>query len=235
MINDNGNIPSSLLNLLHLADPTLPIGGFSHSNGLETYVQQGIVCNVPTTAAFIQSMLKNNYKFNDCLMLRYAFEMTKTEDMEALVELDEEVSALKAPREIKEASQKLGLRLLKIYINLLKNPFLESYYEKVQQKAAPGNFPLVYGQLTALMGADIRSSITSFYYNAAVSMVTNAVKLVPLGQIDGQKILYQLHPKIHSLTEETLQLERRFLGVCNPALDIKCMQHERLYSRLYMS
>jgi urease accessory protein len=66
-------------------------------------------------------------------------------------------------------------------------------------------------------------------------MVSNSVKLVPLGQLEGQDILYRLQPLMQELAADTLVPDRKWLGCCNPGFDIRCMQHERLYSRLYMS
>jgi urease accessory protein len=226
---------NSLLNILHIADPTLPIGGFSHSNGLETYVQQRLVKDATTTELFIQSMLKNNYKYNDSLTVKVAHEYASDNLMEELVAIDNEISALKSPREVREGSVKLGTRILKIYSQLIDNELVTEFFQKVKAKEIAGHYAVVYGLITSILGVDLSSCVNSFYYNAAVSLVTNAVKLVPLGQIDGQRILYGLHPLIKLLTEETLVLDKAMLGICNPALDIKCMQHERLYSRLYMS
>ena len=77
--------------------------------------------------------------------------------------------------------------------------------------------------------------LTGFYYNTAVGFVTNSVKLIPLGQQDGQELLFSLHPIIDKLVEESMQPDRDLLGLCCPGFDIRCIQHESLYSRLYMS
>ena len=66
-------------------------------------------------------------------------------------------------------------------------------------------------------------------------MVTNAVKLVPLGQLDGQDILFYLHDDLMTLCDETLEVDRDLIGLCNVGFDIRCMQHERLYTRVYIS
>jgi len=74
-----------------------------------------------------------------------------------------------------------------------------------------------------------------FYYNAAAGMVTNSVKLIPLGQQDGQEILFSMQPLINELVENTLKPDKDLIGLCCTGFDIRCMQHEGLYSRLYMS
>jgi len=225
----------SLLEILHIADPTLPIGGFSHSNGLETYVQQNLVHDAVSVQEFVESMLKNNYKYNDALALKLAYELTLQGDLEGILSLDNECHALKAPREVREGSQKLGVRLIKIYGKRLDDPFLNAVLAHVLDKTTHGHYSVIYGVVAAVLKIEIDKAVGSFLFNAAVSMITNAVKLVPLGQMDGQEILFSVQQLIDHLTTETLELDREMYGVCNAALDIKCMQHEQLYSRLYMS
>jgi len=225
----------SLLEILHIADPTLPIGGFSHSNGLETYVQQNLVNDAASTQAFVESMLKNNYKYNDALALKLAHEHASRGDLDGVIALDNECHALKAPREVREASQKLGVRLAKIYGLRLDDVLMCDVLRHVSEKTVHGHYGVIYGVVTAVLEIASHQAIGSFLFNAAVSMVTNAVKLVPLGQMDGQEILFAVQQTIDELTTDVLDLDREMLGVCNAALDIKCMQHEHLYSRLYMS
>ncbi|MBD8490632.1 urease accessory protein UreF [Echinicola sp. CAU 1574] len=224
-----------LLHILHIADPTLPVGGFSHSNGLETYVQQGLVKDVQSTIKFIKAMLENNYKYNDGFLVSLAHAYTSAKDIEKLVALDIESHALKSPMEIREASVKMGTRLLKIYIEFIDSSLLEEFQHQVKEKSAYGYFPVVYGLITALLEIPMQDAIASFLYNATVAMMTNAVKLVPLGQMDGQRILFGTHTMIQEVTKDILNLDLEMLGLCNPAFDIRSMQHENLYSRLYMS
>lgn len=232
MKDENRNI---LLELLHISDPTLPIGGYSHSNGLETYIQQNKVKDVDTVTEFVRNMLQYNYKYNDGLWVRDAFFQGQKGNLQALLELDNECNALKVPMEVREGSLKLGIRLLKIYIRLKDHKLLHDFYEQVKEKNTPGHFPVAFGLITGLLGADLIDVLSAFYYNAAVNMVTNSVKMVPLGQMDGQEILYKLHSFINTVAHETLTIDEELRGLCNPAFDIRCMQHEHLYSRLYMS
>jgi len=75
----------------------------------------------------------------------------------------------------------------------------------------------------------------AFYYNAVSSFVTNSVKLVPLSQQTGQQLLFELLPLIDSLVEQGVSPDESMIGVCCAGFDIRSMQHERLYTRLYMS
>lgn len=221
---------SYLGSLLHLADSTLPIGGYTHSAGLETFVQQGIVFNAATAGDFVRNMLQHNLHYNDAAFMSLAYTATQQEDLELLQQWHQTCTASKVPKEIREASLKLGTRLSKIFSHKL-NEFATAYEKAVDTP----HYCMAFGVYASLLAIPHAAALQAFYYNAAVGMVTNCVKLIPLGQMDGQDILFELQPLIHRLTISTMEPDMEKLGLCNPGFDIRCMQHERLYSRLYIS
>ncbi|MFI3283086.1 MAG: urease accessory protein UreF [Rikenellaceae bacterium] len=217
-----------LTTLLHLSDPTLPIGGYAHSYGLESYVQQGGVCDEKSAEEFVRNSLLHNAKYNDGLYVRLAWESAT--NIERLKVLDEECTALKSPMEIRAASLKLGVRLLKIFERKISAEELFAL-----TKSGGGHYPIIYGAVAARMGLELSETLLSFYYNSLVCMVTNAVKLIPLGQLSGQDLIFRLEEELEELVEETTLLDPEMRGVCAVGFDMRAMQHERLYSRLYMS
>ncbi len=225
----------ALLHLLHLSDPTLPIGGFAHSAGLETYVQKGIVKDAPTAKQFTEQMLKVNLFHNDAAFLSLAFDAAAAKDLQTVVELDEQCTAVKIPMQIRQASHKLCLRLIKIFGELVSGGLTSSYALAIRNREIKGNYCIAFALYANALGLSKHQALTGFYYNAATGIITNAVKLVPLSQQDGQKILFSLHATIQNLAEDTMQPNINLLGLCSAAFDIRSMQHERLYSRLYMS
>lgn len=226
---------ANLLHLLHLSDPTLPIGGYAHSAGLETYVQAGVVHDATTAKAFVTEMLAQNLLFTDAALVSLAYNATEENDWEELCRLDDECTAVKLPREMRQASQKLGTRLLKIFQPFCDNALANQYREAIQKRQLSGHYCLAFGQYACILQIPKAEALTGFYYNAAVGMVTNSVKLIPLGQQDGQAILFSLHTLIQELVGKTMQPDRGLIGLCCPGFDIRSMQHETLYSRLYMS
>ncbi len=191
-------------------------------------MQQGGVCDELSAEGFVRNSLWYNAKYNDALYVRLAWESAT--DVERLKVLDEECTALKSPMEIRSASLKLGVRLLKIFERKIN---AEELF--VLTKNGGGHYSIIYGAVAAMMGISLRETLLSFYYNSLVCMVTNAVKLIPLGQLSGQDLIFRLEEELEELVDETIALNPEVRGVCAVAFDIKAMQHERLYSRLYMS
>lgn len=225
----------SVLSLLHLSDPMLPIGGFSHSAGLETYVQQQVVTNSETAQSFIKEMLSKNLAYTDAAILSLVYDATAQKDIAIVLRLDEECSAAKLPAEIRMASKKLGIRLLKIFETLTENAFAQAYGVHLKNNLAEGNHCVVFGMFAQILGINKHQALEGYFYNAAAGFVTNCVKLIPLGQQHGQEILFSLMPLIRELAEGAMTPNRDLIGFCCSGFDIRSMQHEHLYSRLYMS
>lgn len=226
---------AELLSLLQLADPTLPIGGFSHSSGLETYVQAGIVKDPATAKNFVVEMLTQNLQYTDAAFVSLAYDAALNNDITTLIELDEECTAVKLPKEMRQASQKLGTRLLKIFHEFCNDELIDQFKAAIEAKQTNGNYCVTFGLLAAVQQIPKAETLTGFYYNAAMGMITNSVKLIPLGQQDGQKLLFSIKPLIQQLVDRSMHPDKELIGLCCAGFDIRCMQHEDLYSRLYMS
>lgn len=229
-------INPALFYLLQITDSSFPIGAFAHSYGLETFTQQGLVCDEETSKLFLENTLTYNTLYNDAAFLTWAYRYGETHDLNLLLELDREVSALKAAIEIRTASKKLSIRFLKIIdIFDISDSLLSMYSAAIFNKKTEGHFALVFGLYCQSLGIGLEDTLTAFYYNTAASIITNCAKLIPLSQMTGQKLLFHVQPLIAELVLKTMELSREDMGRTTPEFDIRTMQHQNLYSRLYMS
>jgi urease accessory protein len=226
---------NNLLSLLQLSDPALPIGGYSHSAGLETYVQNGTVKDVRSATDFITGMLMQNLQYTDAAFVSLAFDAVKEKDIETILLLDAECNAVKLPKEIRKASQKLAMRLLKIFEGVCNDLTCAGYKKAILSQKAFGHYCIAFGLFANTFQITKADALSGFYYNAAAGFVTNCVKLIPLGQQDGQEILFSLQSLIKQLVINSMDPNKELIGLCCTGFDIRCMQHEQLYSRLYMS
>ena len=231
---EHNKIP--FFHLLQISDPLFPIGGFTQSYGLETYVQKGIVHDWESAEKYLESYLLNSFLYNDLLAVRLAWEYTDNEDLEKVLELDGIISASKAPRELRTASEKLGKRFLKILkFALGGNKAFNDMYEKVERGDTDGCYPVMYGFVTRLLYIGKAEALAAVSYGSASTIINNCAKLVPISQSDGQKILFNAHGIFRKILEKVEGLKEEHLGSCCFGFDLRSMQHERLYTRLYIS
>lgn len=231
----DSNLNKSLL-LLQINDPLFPIGSYTHSYGLETYVQKGIVKDKKSAQKYVSSNIASSLLFGDMLALKLAYGFSNC--ITDLVRLDEIYYASKSPKEIRIAGEKLGARFIKNVMALsinYKNDIFNEYCSMVNQEICKGQIAIVYGVFCASTGIKLDSAILSFAYAQVSGIVTNCVKLIPLSQTDGQIILNESFSHIFDTIKELESLTLSDLGSSTPAFELRAMQHEVLYSRLYMS
>ena len=222
--------------LLQVNDALFPIGGYSHSYGLETYIQKVIVHDEDSAEEFIHKRLEYNFLYNEFLAVRLGWEYAVSGDLTAISRLEEIMEAGKIPRETREASRKLGSRFIKTLSALeipRENRVFEEYREARKGKSV--HHAVAYGVFCGAAGITREEALEHFLYAQTSAMVTNCVKTIPLSQSSGQKLLSGCYPLLQKLTREVKELGEEWLGLSGPGFDLRCMQHEGLYSRIYMS
>jgi len=224
-----------LLIALQIADSLFPTGGFTQSYGLETFVQDGTICSAVSFLEFMKTYLVDVLGRVDCPALCLTHRYVTRGEFDMMLELDQLLDACKTSREAREASSRTGRAMLRTAGQLFGNPTIEKYTGEVERGTAHGHHAVVYGLITWSTGLSPLQSNLVFLYNAAAGMASAAIRLVPLGQRETQEVLRALHPAMIETARRSLLLEMWDLGSFAPALEIRCMAHERLYTRLFMS
>lgn len=222
--------------LLQINDSQFPIGSYTQSYGLETYVQKGLISSGGEAESFLVAQLQSSLIYSELLSIKMGYSYGISQNLQGLRALEELSLVSRTAKELREASLKLGKRFVKTVEGLpvgFSLDFFREYQEECREIGV--SHSVAYGVFCACGGFSLEDVLAHYLYNQISGFVTNCVKLIPLSQTEGQKILCGLQKyfpevlgKVEKLTEEDLFLS------C-PALDLHAMEHERLYSRLYMS
>lgn len=228
--------PMNYFHLLQINDALFPIGAYSHSYGLETYIQKGIIKTASDAALYLTHKLSYSFLYTDFLGARLAYDLTQNNDFRKLLELNSLTTALKTPTEIREASLKLGSRFLKTISSLELSTDSSLFNSLIAQKNLQKmHHCCLYGSFCAALEISREDMLKHYLYAQASSIVTTCVKSIPLSQTEGQQILSQSFPLLSHLMEQVTSLDEEWYGCSTPGFDIRSMQHECLYSRIYMS
>lgn len=222
--------------LLQINDALFPIGAYSHSYGLETYIQKNIVKDIDTVFKYLKCNLKTTILYTELLSISLAYDYAEDNKLNEIIRLEEIINASKIPSEIRLASQKLGSRFIKtleaIEINTKSQIFND--YIKASKEIQPTH-AVAYGVFCSAVGIEKIKAIEGFLYSYTSSTITTCVKSIPLSQTHGQRLLYKSYEIFEEILSILPNLTLKDLCISTPGFDIRCMQHETLYSRLYMS
>lgn len=234
--------------LQQICDSVFPIGAYSHSWGLETYIQRGDVDDVESAWRFVRAQISYPLTYTELLGMRLAYEAARSAVRDCagaeagphawrtVVELEQELVALRTPAETRAASAKLAARFIRTVGALggLDEPTSElfcAYAASARTHAAN----VAYGVFAALAGIELEALLRRYLYSQVSAMTVNCVKSIPLSQTAGQQILSRSRELQVRAVLRALAAEREELGLSMPGFDVRCIEHEGIYSRLYMS
>jgi urease accessory protein len=229
-----------LWHLLQMSDQFFPTGGYAFSHALETYIAEGLVHDRASCYRLLANLCWHTLGPCDLVFCAHAYRLaagagTALDRLTALVEHDHLLAASKVPRELRQESQHTGQAFLRAAMALEPSPLVQAFWEQVQRGATPGQHALVFGLVAQGLGLDIESTLLAYLYTVLTGLVAAALRLVPLGQSDGQGLLHELAPLSRELIAQFGELQPADVWSTVQGLEIRSMQHERLYSRLYRS
>lgn len=220
---------TSQLALQQLTDSALPTGAFAHSLGFESYIERGLVCDETTFSAWLHAFIAQQLTYSDGVAIRFLYEGVE------VGLLDGVLSGQLLAREVREASLKMGGRLLEIGSEVFPSGELEGYRELVRGGGASGHQPLAFGVIARSLGVPFEEALSAYLFATVTSLTQNAVRAIPLGQNAGQRVLRDAHDAVATAINVVAQLCWDDFGAVSPGLEISQMRHERQRARMFMS
>jgi urease accessory protein len=223
---------SALLQLMWLASPALPVGGFSYSEALECAVEAGTVTNESQAAAWLLDQLHLSLARSDIAVAAKAFGAWQRGDTATITALNDWVLATRESRELRAQAEQMGRSL----VEWLRNRVTDDVRVAQLAALAPAPaWPVAFGLAAARTGAPLREALLAFAFGWAENMVQAAIKCVPLGQNAGQRMLAALAADIPAAVDHARGLADSERQAFTPMLAILSAQHESQYSRLFRS
>ena len=223
---------SGLLQLIWLASPALPIGGFSYSEGLEAAIDRGGVDSEAKVCAWLLEQLRLTLARAELAVVAKAVAAWRERDLDAVKRLNDWVLQTRESSEFRLQTEQMGRSMM----DWLRNQHQgDAELDAMTRTCASPSYPLAFALAASLTDADLRDCLGSFAFGWAENMVQAAVKALPLGQSAGQRILAQLALAIPEVAGHAIALPDDGRQCFAPMLAILSAQHETQYSRLFRS
>jgi urease accessory protein len=223
------------LSLLQFADGLFPAGAYAHSFGLESYVQSSEIRDAAGVESFLRAYLEGCVGPTDSVALVCARRDAAKEDLASCLALDEMLDAMKTPSELRDASRQMGRQTLRVATHLPCHPLLQEFGKTVDDENTPSHHPIVIGMIGGILGWDALEMTGAYIYATSAALVGAALRLLPLGQLAGQSILWSVRPLLAMLAEEAQDKHEKDIWSFAPALEIAGMRHALLDARLFRS
>jgi urease accessory protein len=221
-----------LTRLLQLCSPTLPIGGFSYSQGLEAAVDAGVVSDERTFEDWLRSGIEHQLGANEAPMLALMHRRWNENDTATVCRYNAWFLASRESRELRLETEQMGWSLADLAVKLgWGSDAVQAALREIKPVALPTAFSFAANALEI----DVTEAVTGYCFNWTENQIAAAVKTVPIGQVAGQKILYSLHQTIERTALTALATDFDQISTFTPQLAILSARHEIQYSRLFRS
>jgi len=211
--------------------PAYPVGGFSYSHGLEWTVEAGKVRNAATLGDWVEDILRYGAGRSDAILLGEAWRAVTDGNERLLAETAELAAALAPSAERRLETLAQGAAFLAATRAAWPSPALDRLAEGAVEVA----YPVAVGACAAAHGLPLAPTAQAFMQAFAANLISAGVRLVPLGQTDGLRVLARLEPLIPALVAGALAASPDDVGGAGVTADIASMRHETQYTRLFRS
>lgn len=221
--------PLARLRLMQLVSPTLPIGAFTYSQGLEWAVEAAWVSDTASLADWLEGLMDDGLGQLELPILRRLFQACDSHETEAIDHWGRQLYASRETRELRAEEHHRARALITLLADLEIKRAVDWREQLIHCQAAPFALAAVHWQI------GLEDCLLGYAWGWLENQVAAAIKLVPLGQTDGQRVQLQLAGHLPAVVERALAIEDDDIGAGAPALAIASASHETQYTRLFRS
>ncbi|NML18444.1 urease accessory protein UreF [Azohydromonas caseinilytica] len=225
--------PGALLELLWLASPALPVGGFSYSEALEAAVEAGLVTHEAQARDWLLDQLQLSLARADLAVVAAAHAAWEAGDEQRIRALNDWVQLTRESSELRQQSEQMGRSMLEWLRN--QSEAADDPRLTLLGQLKPPTWPVAWALGAVRGGAALEPALLAHAFGWAENLVQAALKAVPLGQSAGQRILAALARDIPAAVAHALSLDDARRQAFTPMLAILSARHEAQYSRLFRS
>jgi urease accessory protein len=223
-----------LLNGLRFIDSLFPTGGFAYSSGLEAAVQAGLVRTAVDLSRYVEDSLRFGLAPREAVAAARAHRAAGLGQIAPALDADRELDAMKLVEEARLASRQMGRQVMRIAgTEAGAAPQLLRYREAIEEGRTPGHFPVSLGLTLGTKGWTRSDTVAAFLYHSVAGYLSAALRLLPIGQQEGQRLIEGWLPLVSRVSESVDPATP--LTSWTPVQDLYAMKHRRLASRLFRS
>jgi len=221
-----------LVRLLQLASPTLPIGAYSYSQGLEWVVAEGRVRDASTAEAWIGDILEHVMAHGEAAVTWRLLAAAGCADWPSVVRWDAWFRASRETAELRAETLQMGGSLAKLLTEL---ELVDDAARNVFAARTPVTLPAAYAVAARAFAVPPDAALVAYVWAWLENQALAAMKLVPLGQVAGQRLLHSLGARIPSVVALAIAIADDDVASFAPGLALASARHETQYTRLFRS
>ena len=220
---------TALVRLLHLVSPALPVGAYAWSHGLESAVEQSWVVDEKQARDWILGLLGHTLASVDAPVLYRMCAAWKRSDQAGAERWNQLLRATRETAELAAEDCHIGRALARLLADL---GIAEARVWAARDEVS---YPLMFALAAARWGVGTGDAVQGYLWSWTENQTAAAVRLVPLGQTAGQRILYQATDRIERIAHDAAHMADEQIGATAPGLAAVSALHETQYSRLFRS